>query len=172
MRRCSAFSGSAEGQRALRCAGGARTLRLAVRANAGDKLPSLQQSGVPTTPERQVGRARGGGRLRTSSRARLTRGATKPRPPRSLVLTMAGSHLNAGIRSNLACKSAKIPVGSNRTRTPQVAQAAAAVQSAWEAGIKRQRCELLLPLIGATDLDDCKFLREETVGFGLQCWRR
>lgn len=28
------------------------------------------------------------------------------------------------------------------------------MQRAWEAGIKRHRVELLLPLIGATDLDD------------------
>jgi hypothetical protein len=32
----------------------------------------------------------------------------------------------------------------------------AAIQSAYEAGITRQRIELLLPLIGATDLDDCE----------------
>lgn len=36
----------------------------------------------------------------------------------------------------------------------QVNQAAAALESAWKAGVKRQRIELLLPLIGATDLDD------------------
>jgi hypothetical protein len=36
----------------------------------------------------------------------------------------------------------------------QVSQAAAAIQSAWEAGVTRQRVSLLLPLIGATDLDD------------------
>lgn len=36
----------------------------------------------------------------------------------------------------------------------QVAQAVEAIKSAWEAGISRQRVELLLPLIGATDLDD------------------
>lgn len=35
-----------------------------------------------------------------------------------------------------------------------MAQAVAAIQSAWEAGVTRQRIELLLPLIGATDLDD------------------
>ncbi|WIA29393.1 hypothetical protein OEZ86_011897 [Tetradesmus obliquus] len=35
-----------------------------------------------------------------------------------------------------------------------VNQAVAAIQAAWKAGIKRQRIELLLPLIGATDLDD------------------
>lgn len=35
-----------------------------------------------------------------------------------------------------------------------MAQAAAAITSAWQAGITRQRVELLLPLIGATDLDD------------------
>lgn len=29
-----------------------------------------------------------------------------------------------------------------------------AIEAAWQAGIKRQRIELLLPLIGATDLDD------------------
>lgn len=33
-------------------------------------------------------------------------------------------------------------------------EARAAVQRAWKAGIKRQRLDLLLPLIGATDLDD------------------
>lgn len=36
----------------------------------------------------------------------------------------------------------------------QVNQAVAAIEAAWKAGIKRQRIELLLPLIGATDLDD------------------
>jgi hypothetical protein len=41
----------------------------------------------------------------------------------------------------------------NQTQT-KVAQAAAACESAWRAGITRQRVEILLPLIGATDLDD------------------
>lgn len=35
-----------------------------------------------------------------------------------------------------------------------VVQAFESVKAAWEAGIKRQRVELVLPLIGATDLDD------------------
>eukprot|EP00877_Chromochloris_zofingiensis_P011974 jgi/Chrzof1/702/Cz01g25120.t1 len=35
-----------------------------------------------------------------------------------------------------------------------VSQAAQAVEAAWRAGVKRQRLEVLLPLIGATDLDD------------------
>lgn len=39
-------------------------------------------------------------------------------------------------------------------RAAQVAQAAAAVEAAWRAGVQRQSVELLLPLIGATDLDD------------------
>lgn len=41
-------------------------------------------------------------------------------------------------------------------RGPQetVSQAVAACTRAWQAGVKRQRVELLLPLIGATDLDD------------------
>lgn len=39
-------------------------------------------------------------------------------------------------------------------KSQQVAQAVAAIRSAWEAGVTRQRVELLLPLIGATDLDD------------------
>jgi hypothetical protein len=38
--------------------------------------------------------------------------------------------------------------------TLQVNQAVTAIEAAWKAGIKRQRIELLLPLIGATDLDD------------------
>ncbi len=40
----------------------------------------------------------------------------------------------------------------------QVAQAAAAIESAYKAGIKYQRVEMLLPLIGATDLDDVRDL--------------
>ncbi|MEW5314631.1 MAG: hypothetical protein WDW38_006110 [Sanguina aurantia] len=36
----------------------------------------------------------------------------------------------------------------------QVAQAAAAIEAAWRDGIQMQTVELLLPLIGATDLDD------------------
>jgi hypothetical protein len=38
----------------------------------------------------------------------------------------------------------------------QVTQAAAAITAAWAegSGLRRQRIELLLPLIGATDLDD------------------
>ena len=44
------------------------------------------------------------------------------------------------------------PIPSNSAATAQ--EARAAVQRAWKAGIKRQRIELLLPLIGATDLDD------------------
>ena len=35
-----------------------------------------------------------------------------------------------------------------------VEQAMLAVQRAWQDGVKRQSLELLLPLIGATDLDD------------------
>ncbi len=44
------------------------------------------------------------------------------------------------------------PVPSDAESTAQ--EARAAVQRAWKDGIKRQRVELLLPLIGATDLDD------------------
>ena len=43
-----------------------------------------------------------------------------------------------------------IPRGPQET----VQQAAAACRRAWEAGVRRQRIDLLLPLIGATDLDD------------------
>lgn len=42
----------------------------------------------------------------------------------------------------------------HRCADVQVNQAVAAIEAAWKAGIKRQRIELLLPLIGATDLDD------------------
>mmetsp|Transcript_13657 Transcript_13657/g.29301 ORF Transcript_13657/g.29301 Transcript_13657/m.29301 type:complete len:285 (+) Transcript_13657:15-869(+) len=45
-----------------------------------------------------------------------------------------------------------VPVPSNAAQ--QTAQAAAAIESAWRAGSRMQRVELLLPLIGATDLDD------------------
>lgn len=50
------------------------------------------------------------------------------------------------------CSSRIYPLPANAEETAQ--QARAAAQRAWEAGVKRQRIELLLPLIGATDLDD------------------
>jgi hypothetical protein len=50
------------------------------------------------------------------------------------------------------CSSRVYPLPANAEETAQ--QARAAAQRAWESGIKRQRIELLLPLIGATDLDD------------------
>lgn len=46
----------------------------------------------------------------------------------------------------------RYPLPANAEETAQ--QARAAVQRAWQAGVKRQRVDLLLPLIGATDLDD------------------
>ena len=50
------------------------------------------------------------------------------------------------------CSSRVYPLPANAEETAQ--QARAAAQRAWESGVKRQRIELLLPLIGATDLDD------------------
>ena len=50
------------------------------------------------------------------------------------------------------CSSRVYPLPADADDTAQ--QARAAAQRAWESGIKRQRIELLLPLIGATDLDD------------------
>lgn len=41
-----------------------------------------------------------------------------------------------------------------QTPDQQVQQAVASIEAGWKAGIKMQRLELLLPLIGATDLDD------------------
>jgi hypothetical protein len=40
------------------------------------------------------------------------------------------------------------------TPEQQVNQAVSAVLAAWKDGVSKQRVELLLPLIGATDLDD------------------
>lgn len=51
-------------------------------------------------------------------------------------------------------KSDKARVAIPQTPDQQVQQAVAAVDAAWRAGVKLQRLELLLPLIGATDLDD------------------
>jgi hypothetical protein len=79
----------------------------------------------------------------------------------------AGASGVAGKRSMRPCATQCAASGAPPTRyapaTPatlhkpaQVAQAVAAIQSAYEAGISRQRVELLLPLIGATDLDDCE----------------
>lgn len=55
-----------------------------------------------------------------------------------------------------AAAAADSPAPLPVPRGPQetVQQALAACQRAWEAGVKQQRVELLLPLIGATDLDD------------------
>jgi hypothetical protein len=47
---------------------------------------------------------------------------------------------------------AQLPLPGGPEQTAQ--QALAACRRAFEAGIRRQRVELLLPLIGATDLDD------------------
>lgn len=50
------------------------------------------------------------------------------------------------------CRPKVYPVP--RDASEQIEQALNATQRAWEGGVKRQRVELLLPLIGATDLDD------------------
>ena len=55
------------------------------------------------------------------------------------------------------CRTSKVylPKGPEQV----VEQAMLAVQRAWQDGVKRQSLELLLPLIGATDLDDwCRSL--------------
>lgn len=46
------------------------------------------------------------------------------------------------------------PVALPLSAQQQVQQAHAAIIAAYSSGIKRQHVELLLPLIGATDLDD------------------
>lgn len=71
----------------------------------------------------------------------------RSRRHRHLVVAAAAPEPAAGEAS-----SAPLPVPRGPQET--VAQAVAACTRAWEAGVKRQRVELLLPLIGATDLDD------------------
>ena len=55
-------------------------------------------------------------------------------------------------KSNAANLDRVWPIPRDAGETAQ--EARAAVQRAWKDGIQRQRVELLLPLIGATDLDD------------------
>jgi hypothetical protein len=82
---------------------------------------------------------------------------------------------NAWVHPHSVRASAPTPAAYPPRTTPvpasadeQVAQAAAAIESAWRAGHKRQRVELLLPLIGATDLDDWP----GAVGGGALVWQR
>ncbi|GAX83781.1 hypothetical protein CEUSTIGMA_g11206.t1 [Chlamydomonas eustigma] len=61
--------------------------------------------------------------------------------------------LNANAAEKLSDNSTnQIPVPSSASQ--QTAQSAAAIQAAYKDGMRRQHVELLLPLIGATDLDD------------------
>ncbi|KAL6756169.1 hypothetical protein V8C86DRAFT_2654345 [Haematococcus lacustris] len=63
------------------------------------------------------------------------------------------SDRQTAIRSAAADARARtLPVPTRPSE--QCVQAAAAVEAAWKSGCARQRVELLLPLIGATDLDD------------------
>ena len=87
-----------------------------------------------------------------ASRAAAPRCATcMPLPARcaarTCVVTAAAAQPEAGEAA------APAPLAIPRGPSETVSQAAAAVRRAWEAGVKRQRVELLLPLIGATDLD-------------------
>ena len=73
----------------------------------------------------------------------------------------AATLLHASARSSrLGCRaSAQQAASSAPGVIPQspketVEQAAAACRRAWAAGVRRHRVELLLPLIGATDIDD------------------
>ena len=75
------------------------------------------------------------------------RGRRAPQQPATV--TAASSSSSAS-----AAASADAPLPIPRGPQETVAQAVAAVSRAWEAGVQRQRVELLLPLIGATDLDD------------------
>ena len=69
-------------------------------------------------------------------------------PPTCLPQIHRGAHRDVAIL--VRPRTYPIPDGPQETAE----QALGAVQRAWAKGIKRQRVELLLPLIGATDLDD------------------
>lgn len=69
------------------------------------------------------------------------------------------THVHRPVRSRRRAISPRAAVDSTTRPVPatpdlQVSQAVTAIETAWQAGVKRQRLELLLPLIGATDLDD------------------
>ena len=62
------------------------------------------------------------------------------------------SYATAHISTPFPYRSQSVPLPQSSAQQTQ--QAAAAIVSAWKDGVKRQHVELLLPLIGATDLDD------------------
>ncbi|KAL4527499.1 hypothetical protein Ndes2526A_g08718 [Nannochloris sp. 'desiccata'] len=74
--------------------------------------------------------------------------------PRQTKTTPRSSHIvsaeGASTEKTPIGNPSKLPTSSNDI----VDQAYASVKTSWEAGAKRQRVELVLPLIGATDLDD------------------
>ncbi|KAI8463765.1 MAG: hypothetical protein J3K34DRAFT_388888 [Monoraphidium minutum] len=76
--------------------------------------------------------------------------ARASRPRAALSRSRLAIRANAGGPGGVNAQQSGIPTTPER----QVAQAVSAIQSAWEGGVSRQRVELLLPLIGATDLDD------------------
>ena len=79
------------------------------------------------------------------------------RPARAAARTPAAQrpaprHLQC--QAAAASEAGQPPLAIPRGPQETVQQALAACTRAWEAGQRRQRVELLLPLIGATDLDD------------------
>ncbi|KAG2447762.1 hypothetical protein HYH02_007220 [Chlamydomonas schloesseri] len=77
---------------------------------------------------------------------RGSRATTRPRPCRVTMCARASTS-EPETRVNRV-----IPIPDGPAQQAQ--QAAQAIEAAWRDGIKRQRLELSLPLIGATDLDD------------------
>eukprot|EP00882_Tetradesmus_deserticola_P013115 GHRQ01013908.1.p1 GENE.GHRQ01013908.1~~GHRQ01013908.1.p1 ORF type:complete len:151 (+),score=39.96 GHRQ01013908.1:276-728(+) len=83
---------------------------------------------------------------------RLPAGSQHARAPRHRASRGISSTWRARSATGLGGAAGTLRIPSNPEL--QVKQAVAAIEEAWKAGIRRQRIELLLPLIGATDLDD------------------
>lgn len=88
------------------------------------------------------------GRRPTPAVARSAAAAPPRRPPARLQLLASASSTVAASAGAAQPTPLTIPRGPQET----VQQAAAACIRAYQAGVRRQRVELLLPLIGATDL--------------------
>jgi hypothetical protein len=67
---------------------------------------------------------------------------------------LATARSRLSLRAGASSARSGVPLRIPSDVNTQVSQSVQAIEAAWRAGVKRQRVELLLPLIGATDIDD------------------
>jgi hypothetical protein len=94
--------------------------------------------------------------IHTSSSSFISSKPVRSAPPRQRTNTSRSSPILSAENGVSAAQTS--PIG-NPSKLPSssndiVDQAFASIKASWEAGAKRQTIEIVLPLIGATDLDD------------------